>query len=491
MKFFRAVIMLALAFAFSLSINFAPAYSQLGAEVLKVTPAELDFGTIVLDPSRGGIFGQSQMRFTLKNTSNSDIIPQFSRLTLREFDVDTTFNVQAFEFLRPGQERQFIVEFDPSEIGVFNDILTITADRIINIRNGRFVTEPVPGFSTVVSFIGRAARPGLAFNSNRLDFGAMDIRPNLLNTQFQISNPQTVDVETVRITNTSEVSTRGVFSFESNVFFFDSILKSRGLINIRTEKVHTKTFTLGPGESIDIGLVFLPDDVGLFSTVATLAYGDGFNDNTSILLSGIGQAGGLSVSPRDFNFGNLDLNERVTENFVVRNTGTRSLNVSVTSFCTEYSLSDTRALNVLSPGESVTVAVTVFPSRLGVLECQILVESNDVNSPRVQISLFAQVMAGRSSALGTERAIELSAEGNGFVLSSNDPNVAAMQLQVFDLQGGVVFDSTMTSGRQLRWQGLDNSGRPLANGVYLYVVTTEDIHGQTERSEIRKLSILR
>ncbi len=490
MKFFKVVMMLALALAFSLSINNAPAYSQLGAEVLKVTPAELDFGTVVLDSSFSSFFAQAQLRFILKNTSNSDIVLKFSRSNQREFDVDT--NLEFFEFLRPGQERQFIVTFDPARVGVYNDILEITAERILTTRNGRFVTEPISGFSTVVSFIGRAARPGLSFDANRLDFGAMDVRPNLLNAQFQISNPQTIDVRTISVTNTSDVTTRGTFSFVSNVFFLDTVLKSRGLISLRNEREYRRSFTLAAGESIEIGLVFLPDGVGLFSTTATLTFGNSFTDKQTMTISGIGQAGGLSVSPRNIDFGNIDMNDRPTQNIVLRNTGSRSLHVALTSFCSEYAVSDTNALRVLDPGETVTVAVTAFPSRLGALECQILVESDDVNSPRVQVSLDAQVSAARRSALGVgANAVQLSAEAGGFVLSSNDPNVAAMQLQVFDLHGSVIFDSTMTSGRQLRWQGLDNSGRPLANGVYLYMVTTEDVFGQTERSEIRKLSILR
>jgi hypothetical protein len=68
--------------------------------------------------------------------------------------------------------------------------------------------------------------------------------------------------------------------------------------------------------------------------------------------------------------------------------------------------------------------------------------------------------------------------------------IAGLELEVFDLAGRRVF-SQRAAGNRLVFQGLDNAGRALANGVYLYVVTARGYAGQAQRSEVRKLVVLR
>jgi hypothetical protein len=58
------------------------------------------------------------------------------------------------------------------------------------------------------------------------------------------------------------------------------------------------------------------------------------------------------------------------------------------------------------------------------------------------------------------------------------------ELEIFDLAGRLIF-SSKAAGGPIRFYGRDNEGRPLANGVYLYVVTTSD------RKIVKKLVILR
>ena len=66
----------------------------------------------------------------------------------------------------------------------------------------------------------------------------------------------------------------------------------------------------------------------------------------------------------------------------------------------------------------------------------------------------------------------------------------AMSIKVYSLNGQHVFSST-SSGHRLSWQIRDELGRPVANGVYLYVVSTLDETGRVVRSEIKKLLVIR
>lgn len=76
---------------------------------------------------------------------------------------------------------------------------------------------------------------------------------------------------------------------------------------------------------------------------------------------------------------------------------------------------------------------------------------------------------------------ELQVQGQG---------ITSTELQLFSLDGQLIIDARGT-GNTLRFSSLDRSGRPLANGVYLYRVTIQGTNGQTLTSEIRKLVVLR
>jgi len=94
--------------------------------------------------------------------------------------------------------------------------------------------------------------------------------------------------------------------------------------------------------------------------------------------------------------------------------------------------------------------------------------------------------------LEVERALLLStpARKGALTLDVVGTGVAGVELEVFDLSGRRVFQ-TQELGSRLRFDALDEVGRPLANGVYLYLVTARGADGFTWRSKIEKLAILR
>jgi hypothetical protein len=73
----------------------------------------------------------------------------------------------------------------------------------------------------------------------------------------------------------------------------------------------------------------------------------------------------------------------------------------------------------------------------------------------------------------------------------NDPEIGWMQISIFDLSGRKVFDSGEVQGNILNWNLQDNTGQPLANGVYLYAIRVRGFDGREYVSEVRKLVILR
>jgi hypothetical protein len=71
-----------------------------------------------------------------------------------------------------------------------------------------------------------------------------------------------------------------------------------------------------------------------------------------------------------------------------------------------------------------------------------------------------------------------------------DPTPLSIKVDVLDLSGRPVFHTDWVQNG-FTWNLLDNRGQPLANGVYLYVITYRREDGTILRSEVKKLVILR
>lgn len=65
-----------------------------------------------------------------------------------------------------------------------------------------------------------------------------------------------------------------------------------------------------------------------------------------------------------------------------------------------------------------------------------------------------------------------------------------VRLMVYDLNGRMVHDTGYVAGTELSWRPLSAGERPLANGVYFYVVEVRDVLGQVAR-KVGKFTLLR
>jgi hypothetical protein len=77
----------------------------------------------------------------------------------------------------------------------------------------------------------------------------------------------------------------------------------------------------------------------------------------------------------------------------------------------------------------------------------------------------------------------------GLEISAKGLNAESVELQVFDMAGQLLFSQESHSG-VLRYRGLNSAGRPLANGVYLYVITVHTVHGEILH-KVQKVAVLR
>jgi len=68
--------------------------------------------------------------------------------------------------------------------------------------------------------------------------------------------------------------------------------------------------------------------------------------------------------------------------------------------------------------------------------------------------------------------------------------IRGMEVRVYNLAGNIIFDSGFRIGQMLQWN-LRSNNRPVANGVYLYVISVRGFDGKVLRSQIKKSMILR
>lgn len=87
--------------------------------------------------------------------------------------------------------------------------------------------------------------------------------------------------------------------------------------------------------------------------------------------------------------------------------------------------------------------------------------------------------------------VQALSQGNGsYRFQAQGTGIADIQVRVYDLAGSKLFDRQET-GNTLLFHPLNDVGRRLANGVYMYVITVRGYHRETLRSEVKKLVILR
>jgi len=89
--------------------------------------------------------------------------------------------------------------------------------------------------------------------------------------------------------------------------------------------------------------------------------------------------------------------------------------------------------------------------------------------------------SGSDSDSDGDRVVEFRVEGLG---------IEGIRVGIYDLSGRKVFDSGEVSGSTFRWHAVDELGRPLASGVYLYIMLVRGSSGEVLRSGLQKLVIL-
>jgi len=140
-------------------------------------------------------------------------------------------------------------------------------------------------------------------------------------------------------------------------------------------------------------------------------------------------------------------------------------------------------------GNVVRLSVTALGAASPTLAVEFLVDETGEAIP-FAVDAQQRVVALNPMPLQVNGVQALSQPNGVFKIQALGQGISGINVQVFDLAGGKVFEQE-TVGNALTFQPMTQSGRPLANGVYLYVVTAKGYHNERIRSQVQKLVILR
>jgi hypothetical protein len=99
-------------------------------------------------------------------------------------------------------------------------------------------------------------------------------------------------------------------------------------------------------------------------------------------------------------------------------------------------------------------------------------------------------MEGSSALLREPIVLGVHDKASSVTFVVRSSGISSVRVDVFDLSGQRIFTGE-SAGARLIWNLSTLAGQPVANGVYLYVVTVRGTDGRELRSNVKKLMVLK
>ncbi|MCS7197803.1 MAG: choice-of-anchor D domain-containing protein [Candidatus Bipolaricaulota bacterium] len=375
----------------------------------------------------------------------------------------------------PGRTYTVTVRCAPTSRGIFRFPL--------EIRNLSSALEP----TKIATLLCQGVGPEITLVWRRDNQTALDTGP--------VSGPHlTIDFGTVNLNEARDIS----FEIRNNG---ERVLQ--GTVNGPTSTPPFSvvngggSFTLNPGAVRTVTVrCHLRSPGGSTGTLTITAINDADESTKTIILACGRAIPDIDVSPM-----RVDFQGQEKKKITIRNTGAAPLmlrRVSIVQNPAAFRLLTNLLPNAckrfscsLAPGQSIEFEVqarTHQSTTTGILR----ISSDDPDEPTVDILL--QVMVGSSSSsadLDAEsRRLEIRETKHALEFTLASAEVAELRVALYDLRGRKIVEASSRSG-QLRLEMLDQQGKPLANGVYLYAITYQGADGSLLRDRVRKFVLLR
>lgn len=218
-------------------------------------------------------------------------------------------------------------------------------------------------------------------------------------------------------------------------------------------------YVLAPGETLAVGLRFLPTAAGDYSCLLALSPGC-----SAVSLEGTGLVPGpgvvCEVVPGALDFGATPVGSARDTTFAVRSVGSADLHVDVVSPCAEFTVPAGGGVAVIPSGDSLVVTVRFNPTSEGMFNCAIALGAScpDVNVTGSGVSVATVSYASDIQPIFNAFCTGCHAGEGGLFLEpavsyGNLVNVTsrgyapALRVKPFDLAGSVLYGKVFNSGQ--------------------------------------------
>ncbi len=202
----------------------------------------------------------------------------------------------------------------------------------------------------------------------------------------------------------------------------------------------------------------------------------------------------FSVTPTSIAFGDVYVDSSKTDSVTVTNTGTATLDItSVVSDNAKFTVTPTAGS--LVPAESMEFYITFAPTNAGAETGNIIFTHNATTSPDtitvtgtgVEVGVEEQPMISKPLVFGFASSMPNPMQGSTTISFSATDLHGLAQIKIYNVKGQLVKRfGDLTGKEKVVWNGQDNIGRQLSNGIYFYRIETDKY-----KSEIRKILMLR
>ncbi|MDH3300131.1 MAG: choice-of-anchor D domain-containing protein [Acidimicrobiia bacterium] len=245
-------------------------------------------------------------------------------------------------------------------------------------------------------------------------------------------------------------------------------------------------FTLAPGASQNIDLLFSPTALGSFSATLTIDSDDPDEPSVVVPLSGDGVSApppDIAVNPTSVSFGSVLIGSSASASVTVSNEGTGSLSVTATTLGGAnsglFSIDSGGGAFVLAPGESRAIGLSFSPAALGSFSATLTIDSDDPDEPSVVVPLSGDGVdvPPPSEEVTVEAVYQGGSSGSAFVASGSVP-VTQGNLYLAVVSTKSHQDVIAVSGLNATWSLVDaQCGGRSQTGITVYSTTSATAAG--------------
>ena len=264
---------------------------------------------------------------------------------------DSAFKPQTTSFTIPGgRQYELPVSFRPREVKAYSDTLRITCNDTAHPQVFVFLK----GAGQKVN------QPTIAVSSDSIYFGGVQ--------------KDTRKIRWLKVWNKGDL-----------ILDINNILVDGSQFSIKQ-----KTFSLNPQESLWLEITYQPNSLETHNGALTIISNDPNNDSLHVGLSGNGideNPPQIAVNPQELVFDTTAINQKVLAWLYISNQGQQALTVSDVTTTNKAQFKVSSEEFELKSGQGKYLSVTFQPTATGLIEAQLVIESNDPTDGTLRIRL--------------------------------------------------------------------------------------------------------